>query len=369
MAPNATVQITEPNVSFDELAESARRLRRELLTIPTIAAETTLKFMTPRVGVRVAETVGTLRGDMQFGPYNESREDNEDVNITPRTLRTYLGSCVKNFRPNDIVKSIWGPSVLHGEAMKQTEIVRKVLAFLAARLGENLNDSIFSAVRNAEGDTTKDLFNGFDTIFADEVKAVKTVRDAAIAAVLEQNSDATAEDQKLAGDAAVKAMAASGKQGVGAEFGNLYDFGEAIDSNNAYDALRAMCKAANEKLLNKQELYLYCPRHVVWDYAEDYRKVVGSVIYNKQFNQPVIEGFENVHFVPLSNKQGSKVLQLTTKKNMLYGLDKLSDLENVEVARFKAFQLQFIATMFFGTEYESIDKENILFAVNGTSAV
>lgn len=347
----ASVQITEPSVSFEELAESARTLRRDLLTIPVIAANATLQYMTPRVGVRVAETVGTMKGDMQFGPYSETREDNEDVTITPRTLYTYLGSCVKNFRPNDIVKSIWGPAVLHGEAMKQTDLVRKVLSLLSGRLGENLNDSIFSAVRNADGSTTKDLFDGFDTIFAKEVALIDAVR--------------TSEG----GSQKVKDMVAAGKPGVGKEFGNLYDFGEAIDSSNAYDALRSMCKAANEKLLNKPDLYLYCPRHVVWDYEEDYRKTVGSVVYNKEFKQPVIEGFENVHFVPLSNKQGSKVLQLTTKKNMLYGLDKMSDLENVEVARFKAFALQFIATMFFGTQYESIEKEDILFAVNGSSAV
>lgn len=365
----ASVNITEPSVSFEELAESARTLRRDLLTIPVIAANATLQYMTPRVGVRVAETVGTLKGDMQFGPYSETREDDEDVNITPRTLITYLGSCVKNFRPNDIVKSIWGPSVLHGEAMKQTELVRRVLTLLAGRLGENLNDCIFNAVRNEKGTKTVDLFNGFDTIFEQELELIENVRQKAIADLLKTNAGASEADKKLAADAAVKAMVAGGEPGVGKEFGNVFDFGEAIDNTNAYDALRSMCKAANEKLLNKTELYLYCPRHVVWDYEEDYRKTVGSVVYNKEFRQPVIEGFENVHFVPLSNKKGSKVMQLTSKKNMLYGLDKVSDMENIEVARFKAFSLQFIATMFFGCQYESIEKEDILFAVNGNSAV
>lgn len=369
MPGKASVIITEPVVSFDELAESARTLRRDLLTIPVFAANKTLQYMTPRVGVRVAETVGTMKGDMQFGPYSETREDDEDVTITPRTLYTFLGSCVKNFRPNDIVKSIWGPSVLHGEEMKQTELVRKVLSLLAGRLGENLNNCIFNAVRNPEGKTTKDLFNGFDTIFVEEIEIIEKVRQDAIANLLKTNAGASEADKKIAADAAVKAMVAAGKPGVGKEFGNVFDFGEAIDNTNAYDALRAMCKAANEKLLDKQDLFLYCPKHVVWDYEEDYRKTVGSVVYNKEFKQPVIEGFENVHFVPLSNKAGAHVMQLTTKKNMLYGLDKMSDLENVEVARFKAFALQFIATMFFGCQYESIEKENILFAVNGNSAI
>lgn len=91
MATGSQVQIQEPEVTFEELAQSARKLRKPLLQIPVHRAEKALKFMTPRVGIRVAETVGTLTGDMQFGPYNEDREDNQDVKITPRTLFTYSG--------------------------------------------------------------------------------------------------------------------------------------------------------------------------------------------------------------------------------------------------------------------------------------
>ena len=40
------------------------------------------------------------------------------------------------------------------------------------------------------------------------------------------------------------------------------------------------------------------------------------------------------------------------------------------MARFKAFVLQFIATMFFGVQYESIDKERICFAtIDGNTAI
>ena len=133
---------------------------------------------------------------------------------------------------------------------------------------------------------------------------------------------------------------------------------------------RAICKAANEFLRDEEELLLFCPEHVVWDYEEDYKTTTGGTAYNTQFHKYVIEGFENVTFVPLSCKNGSPFLQLTTKRNMLYGVDQISDKENVEVARFKAFVLQFIATMFFGVQYESIDKERILFAtIDGNTAI
>ena len=342
MATGAQVQIQEPEVTFEELAQSARKLRKQLLQIPVYRAEKALKFMTPRVGIRVAETVGTLTGDMQFGPYNEDREDNQDVKITPRTLFTYLGSVVKNFRPNTIVQSIWGPSVLHGEGMKNTELARMVLTFLTRQMGDHLYKELFTAVRNANGSTTHDLFNGFDTIAKTEMTAI----------------EANAQQGIEAKPAAITTA-----------LGNKVVI-EAITKNNAYDVLRAICKAANEHLMDEDELLLFCPKHVVWDYEEDYKATTGGTAYNREFHKYVIEGFENVTFVPLSCKNNSPFLQLTTKRNMLYGLDQISDKENVEVARFKAFVLQFIATMFFGVQYESIDKERILFAtIDGNTAI
>ena len=342
MATGSQVQIQEPEVTFEELAQSARKLRKQLLQIPVHRAEKALKFMTPRVGIRVAETIGTLDGDMQFGPYDEDREDNSDVKITPRTLFTYLGSVVKNFSPNTIVQSIWGPSVLHGEGMKNTELARMMLTMLTRKMGAHLYYELFKAVRNANGTTTHDLFNGYDTIALAEMKSQAADAANGIAA-----RDAT----------------------ITTALGNLVNI-NAITKNNAYDELRKLCKAANEHLMDEEELLLFCPKHVVWDYEEDYKTTTGSTAYNREFHKYVIEGFENVTFVPLSNKKDSPVLQLTTKRNMLYGLDQISDKENVEVARFKAFVLQFIATMFFGVQYESIDAERILFAtIDGTTAI
>lgn len=130
MADTSKVVIQEPDIKFEELGESARKLRKQLLQIPVNRAEKALKFMTPRVGLRVAETVGTLDGDMEFGPYDEDRVDTDDVKITPRTLLVYLGSVVKDFSPNKIAKSIWGPSVLHGEAMKNTDLAVRFLLCL-----------------------------------------------------------------------------------------------------------------------------------------------------------------------------------------------------------------------------------------------
>ena len=226
--------------------------------------------------------------------------------------------------------------------MKNTDLARQVLAVLARKLGDHLYKELFTAVRNASGTKTHDLFNGFDTIAKAEMTA--------IAANAAQGIEAK-------------------PAGITTEIGNMKVI-EAINKNNAYDVLRSICKAANEHLMDEEELLLFCPKHVVWDYEEDYKTTTGGTAYNQQFHKYVIEGFENVTFVPLSCKKDSPFLQLTTKSNMLYGVDQISDKENVEVARFKAFVLQFIATMFFGVQYESIDPERILFAtIDGTAPV
>jgi hypothetical protein len=64
--------------------------------------------------------------------------------------------------------------------------------------------------------------------------------------------------------------------------------------------------------------------------------------------------------VPLSNKAESGFIQLTPQANMLIGVDQESDLENITVEKHAAFILQFIATLFFGCQYESINKERLL---------
>lgn len=80
------------NITSEDLQKSARKYRKELLQMPVLGLSRSLQHMTLRPGIRYAETVGELSGDMQLGPYSETREDNSEVVINPRTLYTYFGS-------------------------------------------------------------------------------------------------------------------------------------------------------------------------------------------------------------------------------------------------------------------------------------
>jgi hypothetical protein len=315
------------NITTEQLATSAAKIRADLLKMPILALGPALNYLTIRTGIRHSETVGQLSGSMEMGPYDPYRVDKDDVTITPRTLYTYFGSVVKKFHPNDVVQSIYGSSIVQGDGLKNVPIVVQVLSFLAAKIGKGFALHLFDAVRNSKGTKTSDLFDGLDTI------TLKEITDG----------------------------------NISVDKGNLYNFSEAITANNAVDMLTAFARAASDELLEAEDgadgsaaLNLLVPRSIVYAYRDDYKATTGnSPIYDK-FNQTVLEGFNNIRLVPFAGKANSSVIQLTTKQNTLFGCDQMGGVENITVEKHEPFILDFIATMFAGTNFESIDKERLL---------
>ena len=314
------VIITEQELA--KLSTSAAKLRKELLRMPLMALKDFLAHVTLRTGIRYSETIGELTGSMELGPYSETRVDENDVAITPRTLYTYLGSVDKKFSPNSIYQSIWGSNITKGDGLKTTDITQQALALLASKVGAALYWAIWGAKRNDSGTKTVDLFDGFDTIAAKEVK------------------DGNVSVQK----------------------GNLFDLDiTTIDKTNAVDICKEIWRKADYHLKNGK-CKLFVPSYVLDAYNDDYKITTGAVPYNTQFNQTFVEGSSNkCEIVALPNKDGSKFMQLTTKSNMLVGTCQMSDEESVSIEKYSPFVLDFVMTMFFGTQYESINKERILF--------
>jgi hypothetical protein len=82
-----------------------------------------------------------------------------------------------------------------------------------------------------------------------------------------------------------------------------------------------------------------------------------GINYNNQYNQVSVEGSSGkLILCPLASKEGSKFLHVSPKFNMLYGYDNMSDIESIDIKEFEPFVLSYIATMFFGVQFESIDK-------------
>lgn len=308
------------NITPNELKTSFAKYRKDLIQIPSRALDEAAKYMSRRIGVRGKETVGQLDGDMQLGPYSLTRKDENGVTITGRTLETYLGSCVKPFEPNKVRESILGSNVFQGEALKNQPITKLVGAFLFGKLGEGLFNELFTAKRNETGTKTVDLFDGFKTITDKEIKA----------------------------------------KAVSTDKGNLKQTTK-LTNVNAVDVLEEFYDAADEKL-KKENTFMFMSSYELMLYRRAYRSVYGQLNYNEKFEQLHLDGNNKCTLVGLDNvPQGFKII--TPGSNMLIGLategDKCSF--DVEKSLDSHFLVDFVATMYFGTQYESIVKEKILF--------
>lgn len=311
------------NISDADLKKSATTYRKELLIMPVTAAEQTLKHMTGRPGVAGREAVGEISGSIEIGPYNATRVDDTGVNVTPRYLETWLGSVVKRFDVNDAAKTVYGSLIAQGKALEGAEIARQILDFLSAKLGASLNASIWSAKRNDSGTTTKDLFNGFDTITDTEVAA---------------------------------GSIAAGK-------GNFVQLTEAVSDTNARDILLNEVYRAAADELQGVPTKLYVSRDIYNAYCEDYLKTFGAVAYNQQYKQTFLEGSDGLcELVPLTSKKGSQYIHLSTAGNMLYGYGAGMADENVAIERFHEFLLSYVATMYFGVQFQSVSPEALFVA-------
>lgn len=302
--------------SPEDFQNAAIKYRSELLMLPIIGCQDTLQYMTARPGIRYKERVGTLSGDAQFAPYKPTRASDFNLNVDYRELETFFGSVVSDFEPNSAVSTLLGTGATKGDGQIATPTAKSVLALIAKSLSEHLNDAIWNGVRNATGDTSKDLFNGFDTITQSEITA----------------------------------------QNITAEKGNYLKLTEDITAANAVDVAKKILFSLDPRL-RSQELFLYCSQDFVDKYNEGYLLSHGGIPYNTEYGQTAVEGSNGkLKLVPLYNKADSKFMHVTTKSNMLVGFDQMGDIENVMVKEYKPFILSYIATMFFGVQFESIDK-------------
>lgn len=302
--------------SPEDFQQAAIKYRSELLMLPIIGCQDTLQFMTSRPGIRYKGRVGTMTGDAQFAPYNPARSTDYNLDLSYREIETFFGSVVAKFEPNSAISTLLGTGATKGDGQMTTPTAKHVLSLIAKNLSEHLNDAIWNGVRNANGTTTKDLFNGFDTITQSEITAGE----------------------------------------ISAAKGNYMKLSEEITSANAVDVAKEILFSLDPRL-RSQDLYIYCSQDFVDKYNEGYLLTHGGIPYNTQYGQQSVEGSNGkLKFVPLYNKANSKFMHVTTKSNMLVGFDQMGDVENVMVKEYEPFILTYIATMFFGVQFESLDK-------------
>jgi len=315
-------KVTIDAAHLQEFQAAAIKWRKDYLAMPTIGLEEALKGMTLRTGIRYKEAVGAVSLGAQMAPYKANRTTTDkNLEIVWREAETFFGDIDLQFEPNAIISQVIGHAAANGkgEGLKATETARLVLAQLASDVSENLYNVLWSAVRNANGDTSADLFNGFDTITAAEITAGK----------------------------------------IAASKGNYVKLDTALTSTNAVDLIKDAIRKA-DKLLIGQGVLVYCSYDVIEKYQDAYLATHSATPYNTTFDQMDVEGTGGkAKFFPMVNKEGSKYIHVSIPKNMLICVDQMSDKEIVAIEHFSTFTLNFVMTMFFGVQFESIDSRRL----------
>ena len=314
--------MTTAAITLTGLQDSAHKYQKEIATMPVIGAQDTLQYMTPRPGVYGKVTLGTMTGDFEMGPYKNTRKADAAIKLVPRTLETFLGNDAREFDPNEAWNTIYGQKFAMGESMENLDITKAVAFYAGKKYGKTLNLHLWDAKYSAVGDTTKDMFNGFDTI------AAKEIEDGNIASVK----------------------------------GNYMDVAEKITAVNAVDILEDIYLHLDPVLQNEDTI-MYLPKSIYMAYLRAYRGAYPGLIYNNEFKKMSLDvSLGKCTLVPLVSKEKSPYIQVAPKSNMIYGYG--NGEFGKEMIDFKEDLWTTIlkAAVIFGTQYKHIEKEQLFVA-------
>ncbi len=331
---NTGQPVVNPQTTFtpEALSTAFQTYRKELIVMPMFAMAQALQHMGHRDGIRYKEHVHEMKGNFQMGNYDKYKKGDGAINIVQRTLETFLGNCIEPIDPNSIYKSLWGSDVTKGEGLKNVPWVKRICGYIMAQLGENMFKVMWTAKHDPTNTTlTSKWFNGFCTIEDDEI--------------------------------------ASGKMAM--EEGNLYYLPETFTPENTEDLLKDFYwgiaggwNGVNDKLKN-QKLKLFMHVKTKHFYEEAYQHNHGALPYNDKYVKAHLDGVPDVEFVPLTNVP-ENYLCLTPKNNILALWNLRTADENFlcEKSLTSHYDVDFLANMFYGEQYLSINKEMLCVARN-----
>lgn len=328
--------VKKGNITFspEELSRTFQTYRKDLIILPMLAMSAMLQHCSIRTGIRYRETVGQMGGNFELGNYKKDKMGTGDISIKGRVFETFFGNCIEPIDPNAIYQSIWGSNITKGDGLKNVPIVLQVCSYIMKKLGENLYRNAWKAKHDGtKFDKTADFFNG-----------LKTIIDMDIAG--------TNEDKEVK---------------ISADLGNLSTSAEPISKENAEDVLKDFFWSRCD-ILRGLPLKMFMSDMTYHLYTEAYQLNHGALPYNQSYDKRTLEGASNVELVPLSNVPDDFLL-LTPKSNIYLLFNQKTDDEKFicEKSLKNHYDVDFIANMFFGTQFESVSKE--MFSVHMKQAL
>lgn len=310
--------------TLEDYQQAATVYGKELKHLPILGIKEYLQFFNQRPNVRYREAVTYSHTKAQLAPYKAGRRTNADLNLDFRFLETYFGALNADFEPNTAIQTLLGhkASQALGDAQMTTPSAKEVLALILLDVAETLGAELWKAERDASGETTHDLFDGFDTITTKEI----------------ENETISTKNR------------------------NYIKLTEKITKANAVDVLKDIMYHM-DPILRGQDCFMYCSPKVADWYNEAYKLTSGAVPYNDKYNQVYLEGSNRkITILPLSNKAESNFIHISPKENMLVGYDAATDIDNLKVREFDPDILTASLKMFFGTQIECVDRRRLMVA-------
>lgn len=291
------------------------------LRLPIATANDVLKFFTPVTKLRGDKKMPSIYGKSQFSPFKKDKSSDAEVKIDWRTLTTRHANVIESFAPVDYVDMPLGiASDYLGEKLKKAPQTVLMMAELSASRGEPLAQAVITGKYNPDGDTSEDICDGIITIAEKEISAGN----------------------------------------ISVEKGNLYEMPK-LTMENACDEIKKFVFSM-DPFLRKQSNFLFCAPEVVDMYNESYLTSHQSVSYNKEYDQPYVEGSaKKLTLVGLPQLAGTKIMFATQKKNLLYGTYLESDQSFVDIMRKNHYEMSMASDMWIGVDYRTLDKRVIKF--------
>lgn len=300
----------------EELIKAGTKYKKELLAMPVAVLQELLPQFTLRTGIQGKIVGGLLTTDAELRPYRTAKDADGGATVTPYEWETFLGDMVKEFDPHAILGSLY--TELTSKGVKEYEFVKRVALEMSKKVGEKLYDNLFTAVRNASGNYTADLFDGFETLITKGVTAT-TISEAK---------------------------------------GNYMDLSAtALTEANTGDVLKNAWRNL-DRIFKKQRVKLFVPERVLELYEDWYQNEYSTQPWNSGIEQKFVVGSSSrCELVPLNPMSGNHMI-FTIKENMNVGVDQQSDHETVRIRECDNPKLvQFFMKAYFGVGFETIEKE------------
>lgn len=290
--------------------------------LPIAVAGDVLKFFTPVNKLRGKRRMPSIYGKSQFKPFNKTKSTDANVDISWRELETFHGNVIETFAPVDYVDFPLGYNSKYlGEALKNAPQAVLIMSELTASRGQFIAQAALTGKRNPEGETTEDIADGLITIAKAEIEAGN----------------------------------------ISVANGNLFEMSEVLDDTNTCDLLKKFVFSM-DPFLRKTENFLFCAPEVVDMYNESYLLTHHDVPYNKEYEQPYVEGSSRkLTLVGLPQLAGTDIMFATQKKNLLYGTWLESDKDYVDIIRAGHYEMSMCSDMWLGFNFRTLDKRVIKF--------